>query len=406
MVLLVLVEVGLTLWDFVVEDESRKLPASERITHTLLAINGGALFALYGAQLVHWVALPTALVPLELGWRGWALSLFGLGVALSGVRDALAARQQARQPVMPNIFADRPMQRVLITGGTGFIGKALVVQLLDAGHVVTVLTREPLRAAYDFGGRVRSLASVEQLHAGEAFDVVINLAGAPVIGPRWSPARKQYLLRSRVATTEALTQWLARAQHKPAVWVQASAIGFYGVRDSAELLYENSSVGQGFMAELCQRWEAATAPVTAAGVRLITLRLGVVFGPGGALPPLLLPYRFGFGGRLGNGRQVLSWIHRDDVLALMAAAIFDTRYEGVYNVVAPQAVTQAEFAEGAGRVLRRPVWLHLPAAPIRLLAGEMAELFVDGQRVLPARLQEAGFQFRFAELQGALRSLK
>jgi uncharacterized protein (TIGR01777 family) len=296
--------------------------------------------------------------------------------------------------------------RVLITGGTGFIGQALVRRLLDGGHVVTVLTRDPARCARLFDGRARGIDAPSALAADEVVDAVVNLAGEPVIGPRWSAARRAKLLASRVGTTRALGAWLATAQQVPALWVQASAIGYYGVRDPAEPLTEESRPGSGFMAELCLAWERAAREVQWPGMRLVILRLGVVFGrPGGALLPLLLPHRFGLGPRLGSGRQMTSWIHRDDVLALVARAFADDTMQGVYNAVAPQAVSQADFAAAAGRVLGRPVWLRLPAAPIRWLLGEMAELFVDGQRVLPARLQAEGWRFRFPTLEAALRDL-
>lgn len=401
----VLVEVALTLWDFVVEDQSRKLPATERVLHTVLAINGGALFGLYGAQLVQCSAMPSALVPLDFGWRGWVLTLFAAGVAASGVRDGLAALGMARLPAAQNPFKHLPHQRVLVTGGTGFIGETLVGQLLDAGHQVTVFTRAPLRAAYLFDGRARCMRSIGALNAAETFDAVINLAGAPVVGPRWSARRQQQLLASRVGTTQALVDWLAKAQHKPAVWLQASAIGFYGVRDAAETLAEDSAQGTGFMATLCAQWEAAAQTAGAYGTRQVVLRLGLVFGPGGALMPLLLPFRVGLGGRMGSGRQIMSWIHRDDVLQLVARALHDPQMQGIYNAVAPDAASQAVFARTAGQLLGRPVWFHVPAFPIRWLLGEMAELFVDGQRVAPARLVKAGFVFRFPTLDSALRDL-
>jgi len=305
----------------------------------------------------------------------------------------------------PNPFAGTTAPRVLVTGGTGFIGVTLVNQLLDAGHSVCVFARNPQRAAPLFKGRARCIGSLESLTEADAFDAVINLAGAPVIGPRWSPARQKLLLASRVGVTTALVAWLAKAQHKPAVWLQASAIGYYGVRSPDEVLTEDSSVGRGFMAELCARWEASSAAVSAAGVRQVVMRLGVVFGPGGALQPLLLPHRFGLGGRLGSGQQVLSWIHRDDVFQLIARALTDESMHGVYNFVAPGAVSQAQFAKTVGQVLHRPVWLHVPAAPVRWLAGEMAELLVDGQNVAPTRLLQAGYVFRFADVESALRDL-
>ena len=306
-----------------------------------------------------------------------------------------------------NPFAGQPPQRVLVAGGTGFIGRALVERLLDAGHAVTVLTRDPARAAGPLGGRVACVRSADALAPGAAFDAVVNLAGAPVVGPRWTERRKAELLASRVGVTQALAGWLKRAPMRPAVWVQASAIGFYGARDPAEALTEDSAAGQGFQAELCVRLEAATREIADLGVRVVTLRLGLVFGRGGgALPALLLPYRFGLGARLGDGRQVVSWIHRDDVIALVARSLGDASMRGAYNAVAPDAVAQADFAAAAGRALHRPVWLRVPAAPVRLLAGEMAQLFVDGQRVVPRRLLDAGYAFRFPTLRAALDDLK
>lgn len=401
----VLVEVGLTLWDFVIEDASRKLPASERVLHTILAINGGALFGLYAWQLALWHPLPTALQIVDRGWIGWVLSAMALGVTISGVRDGLAARRLRLRPASFNPFAGLAQQNVLVTGGTGFIGEAMVGQLLAAGHTVTLLTRDALKAAYMFQGKARCLASLADLHSDERFDAVINLAGAPVVGPRWTARRQAQLLASRIGTTEALLHWLARTRHKPAVWMQASAIGYYGVRPASEVLGETSSGGAGFMSELCRLWEACAARATDHGVRQVTLRFGLVFGPGGALPPLLLPHRLGCGGRMGDGTQIMSWIHRDDVLGLIANALGDSKMHGTYNAVAPDAISQGQFAQTVARQLHRPLWLHLPAVPIRVALGEMAQLFVDGQHVRPARLMAEGFKFRFATLDGALGDL-
>ena len=159
------------------------------------------------------------------------------------------------------------------------------------------------------------------------------------------------------------------------------------------------------MSELCVRWEAAAAKAQALGVRQVVLRLGVVLGPGGALPPLLLPIRLGLGGRMGSGQQVMSWIHRDDVLALIHAALRDPQMQGIYNATAPETIAQATFVATAGKLLRRPVWLPVPATPLRWAMGEMAQLFVDGQNVVPARLQQQGFAFKYPTLEQALRDL-
>lgn len=403
--LLFALEICLTLWDFVVEDRSRKLPAIERVMHTVLAVNGGAFFALYGVQLAQWASLPTGLSAIDFGWRGWLLTLFAVGVTASGIRDGLAAWRMQREGKPSNPFAGGAYKCVLVTGGTGFIGEVLVNQLLDAGHTVSVLARDPLKAAYLFDGRARCVRSLSKLGYDETFDVVINLAGAPVAGPRWSAKRQAQLIASRVNTTEALMAWLKNAKHKPALWIQASAIGYYGVRDASESLDEQASKGDGFMAELCARWEAAARPATEFGVRQVVLRLGVVFGPGGALLPLLIPFRLGFGGRMGDGQQIMSWVHRDDVIQVIARSFDDNHLSGAYNLVAPDAVSQGVFAERVGKALKRPVWFHIPAAPVRVLAGEMAQLFFDGQRVVPSRLTEAGYTFRYPTIDAALRDL-
>jgi uncharacterized protein len=402
---LVLVEIGLTLWDFVVEDRSRKLPATERVLHTVLAINGGALFGLYALQLAAWSEAPTALDAANLGWRGGLLSVFALGVAASGIRDGLAAYRMGQREPDANPFAGQPHRNVLVTGGTGFIGEVLVTHLLDAGHTVTLLARDPLRAAYPFHGRARSVTSIGQLHPKEHFDVVVNLAGAPVLGPRWSKRRQAQLLASRVGITQTLLEWVKTSQRKPGTWIQASAIGYYGVRAPTEWLSEESAPGSGFMSELCQQWEASVQPLHGYGVRVVTLRLGLVFGPGGALPALLLPHYLGVGGRLGDGHQVMSWIHRDDVMRIVARAMSNPDMRGVYNAVAPGSLSQIEFARTVGMVLRRPVWLPVPAAPVRWAAGEMAQLLLDGQRVTPSRLTQEGFGFRFSVAEEALRDL-
>jgi len=402
---LFLLEICLTLWDFVVEDNSRKLPAIERIMHTVLAINAGAFFALYGAQLVQWHASPNALIAADHGWRGWILTLFAIGVTASGIRDGIAAFRLQRKGISANPFIGISHRNVLITGGTGFIGEQVVNQLLDAGHAVTVLTRSPLNAAYLFNGRARCVQSIDALSHREAFDIIINLAGAPIAAGPWTSRRKKKLLASRVNTTQALISWMSKALHKPDLWLQASAIGFYGVRDASESLDENAAAGQGFMAELCERWEQATQPVPELGVRRVIMRLGVVFGPGGALLPLLLPFRLGFGGRMGDGKQIMSWVHRDDVIQIMARAIENTQFSGVYNVVAPDSLPQADFADKVGKILKRPVWFHIPAAPVRAVAGEMAQLFFDGQRVVPDRLMQAGYTFRYPTVESALRDV-
>jgi len=401
---LVLVEVAITLWDFVVEDATRLLPNTERVLHTILAVNGGAMFAVYAlATRADW-ALPSALAPAAHGWMSWALSAAALGIGVSAVRDGLAARANAAEPAPRPLLAQHPQQHFLVSGGTGFIGTALVEGLIAGGHRITVLSRDPRRAALRFGGRARCIADTAELRDDEAIDVVVNLAGAPVVGPRWTPQRKRALLASRIGTTDALRAWCDRATRKPALWLQASAVGLYGAhaRSGVELR-DVAPVRGDFPSELCAAWERAAAPVAARGVRLTTLRLGLVLHrSGGLLPMLSLAAALGAAARLGDGKQWFAWIHLDDVLRFIEHAVEHAGVRGPYNLVAPGGCTQAGFTRELARALHRPAWLAMPAAPLRLALGEMATMLLDGPVVEPQRLTDQRFVFVHPVLASAL----
>ncbi|MGK5078156.1 TIGR01777 family oxidoreductase [Janthinobacterium sp. HLX7-2] len=413
------VEIVLTLWDFVVEDQTRLLPATERVTHTVLAINAGAFIALLALNSSHWAGLPTALVWQPYGWLSVFLVLCGVGVGLSGLRDAYAVWhlgqlgrrkvQEKAQQAEHLAFAATP-QAVLVTGATGFIGQQLVSALLADGHAVTVLTRQPKQAAWTFDGQVRCIKTLGELPDAQRIDMVVNLAGARIVGRRWTQARKAALRRSRVALTQELVAWIARAAHKPRVLLSASAIGYYGVQaqgDATEL-DEDSAPQPIFMSQLCSEWEAAARQAEKYGVQVACMRFGLVFGHQGSLPQMLLPIRFGLGGPLGSGRQWMSWVHVHDVIgaiAHLARRSEEQLVSGAYNFCAPQAIEQRRFAQVAGAVLHRPAFMPTPAWGMRTLLGEQADLLVEGQRVAPRRLLDDGFVFRYPQLEGALRSL-
>ena len=245
---IVLTEVVLTLWDFVIEDTSRLLPKSERITHTLLAINGGAAFVLLAIALPEWFSRPTDLYFVDYGWRSWFLTLAAVGVGLSGIRDGFAAWRVQRLDLQLGLELGKH-KRLLISGGTGFIGSALVRELLKAGHDITIVTRQPVATAVQFTGKVRAIKSPSELSSHEAFDAIVNLAGAPVVGLPWSKKRKRVITESRINATKDLMQFVNRAEQAPHVWVQASAIGYYGPHSDVPV-DETCSVGKGFAAEL------------------------------------------------------------------------------------------------------------------------------------------------------------
>jgi hypothetical protein len=405
---MLLTEVVLTLWDFLVEDRSRILPPAERVLHTLMALNGGAAFALLCLFAPLWWRLPTRLQFTTHGWQSLVMSVFAVGVAVSAIRDARAGsalRQRGQRTL--NIHVGNPAQSLLITGGTGFIGQELCRALLADGHELTLLARDPLKTAYLFEGRVHCITRLDDLDPGTRFDVVINLAGERILGPRWSANRRHKLVESRVGTTHSVAAWIARSTHKPRLMISASGVGYYGVQAEGDptALGEDAASGRDFVSELCRQWEGAAQSVTSHGVPLAVLRFGVVLGHQGALPMMRLPFLVGLGGRIGSGRQVMSWVHIEDVLHIIAHLMSSPAAQGVYNATAPQTVTQSEFARALARVLHCPCLVPTPAGVIRLVLGEQAMLLLEGQRVYPARLEKDGYHFHFPQLEAALRDL-
>ncbi len=300
-------------------------------------------------------------------------------------------------------MTDQPRPfRVALTGASGFIGGSLAEFLRARGHVVHPLVR---RAAAPGSTEIGWDPSRGEIDAAalEGLDAVVNLAGESIAGGRWTPARKQAILDSRIRSTGVLCRALAGLAAPPRVLVSASAVGYYGDRGDA-LLTEASPPGGGFLAELCQAWEAATDPAREAGIRVVRLRLGVVLSPrGGMLRGILPLFRLGLGGILGSGRQYPSWIALEDLLDVIGLAMVTEDLSGPMNAVAPNPVTNAEFTRTLGRLLHRPTFLRVPGFALRLLFGEMGQaVFLDSARVLPARLQAAGFEFRCPDL-GRLR---
>jgi uncharacterized protein (TIGR01777 family) len=287
--------------------------------------------------------------------------------------------------------------RVLITGASGLIGSALVSALRQAGHDAIPLVRRPAGS----GERQWNPARADpDTFAGA--DAVVHLAGRNIAAGRWTAEAKDQIRTSRVPATANLAMAMAAAEG-PRILISASAVGFYGDRGD-EVLMEQSPPGSGFLASVTRDWEAATAPAAAGGVRVVLLRTGVVLSAGGgALAKMLPPFRLGLGGRLGSGRQWMSWVALDDAVALIRYALESGSIRGPLNVVAPHPVTNAEFTRELGRVLHRPTMFPVPAFALRLLMGEMAqELLLGSQRVQPAAALAGGFVFRYPELRGAL----
>jgi hypothetical protein len=292
--------------------------------------------------------------------------------------------------------------KIVVTGGTGFLGRSLVATLLQKGHDVDVVTRDLANPSVPPDAGAVSWSDLAT--AVDGADAVVNLAGE-TIAQRWTAPAKARIVGSRASAAERVGAALRAAKRRPSALVNASAVGFYGDRANEELT-EASGSGTGFLAETTVAWEEAARRAAPEGVRLVLPRIGIVLGEeGGALSKMLLPFRLGLGGPLGSGTQWMSWIHREDLVALLVAALEDPRFAGPVNATAPAPVTMKEFASTLGRVLHRPAFAPAPAFAIRAAMGEMASLVLDGQRVLPAKASALGFRFRFGSLEPALREI-
>lgn len=294
------------------------------------------------------------------------------------------------------------LPHVLITGGTGFIGTALAARLRGAGARVSVLTRNRRRARRRFDFEVGAFESFDELDAASAPGVIVNLAGKSLGEERWSPEVKEELVASRVETTRRVVDYIERAPRRPGLLISGSAVGYYGARGD-ETLWEDSPPGDEFQSRLCRQWEQAAGAAERFGVRVCISRTGVVLGKGGGMLAGLLPlFRLGLGAVAGSGSQWISWIHMDDLVDLFIRFMREPGLSGAFNNTAPDPVTQREFSKQLGRAIHRPVFLRAPGFAMRVLYGEMAHLYLTGQKVLPYRHMKAGHEYRYPGITEAL----
>ncbi len=398
---ILVVEIMITLWDFVEEDMTRKLPGSERINHTLLALNYGAILALAAPYLLEWSSMPTGVVSVNYGWWSVMATASALGVGVFSARDLLAAGRSDRldrgDPAKL-VVALPPRQHILITGGTGFIGQRLVQALVAAGHFVTVLTRDPKKADM-LSNPVRVISNLDQIHNADPCDAIINLAGDPIASGLWTRKKRARILSSRVEMTRDIHALIQRLERKPNCLVNGSAIGWYGLRGDEELS-EDAGSAPAFVHDICREWEDAAAKIEELGIRVVRLRIGLVLGvDGGVLARLLTPFEFGGGAVMGDGRQWMSWIERDDLVRVMAFAIAHEDVNGAVNATAPNPARNIDFTHALARALRRPVFLRAPHWVLANLLGAMGrETLLAGQRVIPSRLLGHGFEFKYPDL--------
>lgn len=290
--------------------------------------------------------------------------------------------------------------KILISGGTGFIGRHFMARYPD--YEYTVLTRDPARAQGQLGDRHVYVTSLDQVARDAAFDAIINLAGEPIVGRRWNDSQKQRLNHSRWHITQAIVDWIAVADKKPAVFLSGSAIGIYGVSQSLTFDESNTAMLEDFSTQLCQRWERE-ATLAVSKTRVVLLRTGIVLAAdGGALAQMLPPFKYGFGGPVGSGQQWMSWIHMQDYLAALHHLLVSSECIGAYNLTAPEPVTNERFVKALAEALHRPCVVRVPAFAMKLLLGEASTLLLDGQRVIPKRLLNAGFTFNFPHIEDAM----
>ncbi|MGI9319365.1 MAG: TIGR01777 family oxidoreductase [bacterium] len=294
---------------------------------------------------------------------------------------------------------------VIIVGGTGLIGSALHKSLADQDHHVTIISRFPDKATPELPADAQVLGAISQVSEDHTVDAVVNLAGAQIVGKRWTRARKQLIWESRVDLTRNIVRWLEKREQKPQVLVSGSAIGFYG--NCGELnIDEKQGPGQDFGARLCVAWEAEALKAEQFGIRVCLARTGLVLSTrGGILQQMMPPFRLGFGAKISQGLQWMSWIHINDQIAALERLIKDRELNGAFNLTAPEAVCNKEFSHALARVLKKPCFFTIPGQAIRMVLGEAAELLLGGQHVSPKRLLDHEFYFQHPTIEQALQDL-
>lgn len=296
---------------------------------------------------------------------------------------------------------------VLVAGGSGFVGKALVHELMEEGHSVCVLSRALASQASSrlevelWDGKTQG----EWAKRIEKADAVVNLSGAGIADKRWSPRRKKEIISSRLDSTKALVEAMANSSRRPKAFVNASAVGYYGDVPQGTVT-ESHLKGKGFLADTCAEWERQARKAEALGVRVVTTRFGVILGrDGGALKKFIPPFLLFAGGPLGSGRQWFPWVHRDDVVGAILYLLSNEKISGPVNVTAPGTVTMAGFCKELGRAMHRPSWAPVPAPVLKVMLGEMSDMLLTGQQVIPQKLEGSGYHFRFPQPDAALADL-
>lgn len=397
----------ITLWDFVEEDLTRKLPPSERLLHTVLTANYGVVLALLIPVLWQWGYNETALNPAWYGVWSILMILASIGVFLLGIRDFHASRRlkklQTRPAaqLMPELESTKT---ILITGGTGFIGKRLIAALQTGGHKIIVLTRNAQTA--NLPAPVTLIETLDDIHSNTTIDVIINLAGESLSNGLWTAKKQAAMRESRIGLTSKIVALISRLESKPELLLNGSAIGVYGVTPKGELYEDSAIVHDGTVSQrLCLDWETEARKAEAFNVRVVMLRTGMVLDrDGGALNQIIVPTEFGGGAIFGSGEHIMSWITRDDLVGLIAHIIANPEIHGPVNGVGPQPVNNKRFTKAVASALYRPTLVSIPAFVIKALGGLGREILLGDQTVIPAKALAYGYVFKDTDVETAMKT--
>ena len=290
--------------------------------------------------------------------------------------------------------------KILMTGGTGFIGSVLCLRLVEENHNIVVLSRHP----ENISSPIKAISDLNELSDDVFFDVVINLAGEPIANKRWSEQQKNRIFSSRIGTTENLVEYFKRLENKPKLFLSGSAIGYYGIDKTDDIIDETGEGDDSFSSELCQKWEAVALKAEGLGIRTCLLRTGIVLGKGGgALSKMLLPFKWCLGGRIGQGTQWMPWIHIDDLIGVIMYCIHHDDVSGAVNGTSPNPVTNEVFTKALGKELKRPTIFPMPEIMVKLLMGQMGEeLLLAGKQIVPTKVLDSGYSFEYKTLDEAL----
>ena len=337
-------------------------------------------------------------------------AIIQIGIDVGTVRDGKKWQMRNAFCILVCVGLEDHEMKVILAGGTGFIGQRVVDRLMHDKQKCVLVTRHPERVKNFYSGLLRVERWIENTPAlpkelVDEGDVIINLAGESLASGRWSAERKKILLHSRIDSTKAIIRMIEKAGKKPAALINASAVGYYGHVPDADVV-EGNARGSDFLATLVGQWEATALEAAAFGVRVVLLRTGVVLDtPGGALPRFVKPFRLYAGGWFGSGNQWFPWIHREDVVEIISFLVKNTFMIGPVNVVAPEQVTMKEFCTVLSAILKRPCWLPVPDPLLRVMLGEMADMLLTGQKVIPKVLLDSGYRFKYPSLEDSLRAI-